>query len=343
MVDIFMQYGLFLAKAVTIVVAVGTILILGVALSRRRRPTERLEVKSLNRKYEIMAQTMRRGVLSRKDYRKESKTEKARKKAEKKRGTEKKKCIFVLHFRGDIKATAVASLREEVTAVLTTAAPKDEVLLCLENAGGLVHEHGLAASQLMRIKRKKVSLTIAVDKIAASGGYLMASVANRIIAAPFAVVGSIGVLAQLPNFHRLLERYGVGFEQIKAGEFKRTVTLFGKNTDKDREKLKQEIEDTHRLFKSFVAEQRPILDVTRAATGEHWYGARALDLKLVDDLMTTDDYLLAASTDADLYEVSYTARKRMGERMVSAVQAALDRIFLAWHQTGGAAASELRF
>jgi serine protease SohB len=219
------------------------------------------------------------------------KIEKARKKAqakkEKKADTRARPRVFVIHFRGDIKATAVASLREEVTAVLTSATPADEVLVCLENAGGLVHEHGLAASQLLRIKEKKIPLIVAVDKVAASGGYLMACVANRIIAAPFAVVGSIGVLAQLPNFHRLLDKHGIDFEQVKAGEFKRTLTLFGKNTEKERAKLKEEIEDTHQLFKNFVSQHRPDLDMTRVATGEHWYGARALELKSSSRVTTT--------------------------------------------------------
>lgn len=287
---------------------------------------ERLEVKDLNRKYELMAQTLKRGILPKREYRKAVKADKARRKAEIKKDKAKKKRVFVLHFRGDIKATAVSSLREEVTAVLTSAKPEDEVLVCLENAGGLVHEHGLAASQLLRVKQKKIPLTVAIDKVAASGGYLMACVASRIIAAPFAVVGSIGVLAQLPNFHRLLDKHGVDFEQIKAGEFKRTVTLFGRNTNKDRAKLKEEIEDTHLLFKSFVAENRPDLDIARVATGEHWYGARALEFKLIDDLKTSDDYLLEAGRSADLYEVSYTARKTVGEKLVSAVQSALNHV-----------------
>ncbi|GMQ89796.1 MAG: protease SohB [Gammaproteobacteria bacterium] len=337
MLEIFMQYGLFLAKAITIVIAIGIVLALVVAFSKKSRPMERLDVKSLNRKYENMAQAMRRGVLSKKDYRRQSKADKTRKKSEAKKQVAERKRVFVLHFRGDIKATAVASLREEITALLTMATPTDEVLVCLENAGGLVHEHGLAASQLLRVKQRKIPLTVAVDKVAASGGYLMACVANRIIAAPFAIVGSIGVLAQLPNFHRLLNRHGIDFEQIKAGEFKRTVTVFGKNTDKDRAKLKQEIEDTHLLFKNFVAENRPGLDVARVATGEHWYGAQALEHRLIDELMTTDDYLLGASKSADLYEIKFTARKRVGEKLVSAIQSVVDDgLFRSWQRVSHA-------
>lgn len=339
MIDILMQYGLFLAKAVTIVVAIGAIAVLAVSLSRRGRPLERLEVNNLNKKYDAMAQALKRGILPRKDYKKEAKADKARKKAEKKAQAKPdastKKRVFVLRFRGDIKATAVASLREEITAVLTMATSRDEVLVCLENAGGLVHEHGLAASQLLRFKQKSIPLTIAVDKVAASGGYLMACVANRIIAAPFAVVGSIGVLAQLPNFHRLLDKHGIDFEQIKAGEFKRTVTVFGKNTDKERKKLKEEVEDTHELFKIFVAENRPGVDIKRVATGEHWYGTRALELKLINDVMTSDDYLLAARERANLYEVTYTARRTVSERLASAIQSAVDNLLLSWSQRAG--------
>ena len=194
-----------------------------------------------------------------------------------------------------MRASAVASLREEVTAVLAFARPEDEVLVRLENTGGLVHEHGFAASQLMRVRNRGIRLTVSVDRIAASGGYMMACVADRIVAAPFAILGSIGVLAQIPNFHRLLDRHGIDFEQFKGGEYKRTVTLFGENTDADRDKLRQDIEEIHAIFKHFVVEQRPGLDVEKVATGEHWLGRRAKDLGLCDELMTSDDYLLAAN------------------------------------------------
>lgn len=334
MIDLLMEYGLFLAKAVTIVITIAIIIILAMSLSKRGRPQEKLEVNNLNKKYDSMALALKRSVLSRKQYKQEAKAAKARQKAERKtkEKPDGRKRIFVLNFRGDIKASAVASLREEITTVLTMATPKDEVLVCLENAGGLVHEHGLAASQLLRIRDRKIPLTVAVDKVAASGGYLMACVANTIIAAPFAIVGSIGVLAQLPNFHRLLDKHGVDFEQIKAGEFKRTVTVFGKNTDKDRKKLKEEIEDTHELFKNFVTENRPDLDIKQVATGEHWYGTRALELKLINNVQTSDDYLLAASKNTDLYEVTYTARKTLSEKLVASMQSVIDNALLSWWQ-----------
>ena len=326
MTDLLMEYGLFLAKVATLVIAIAALMLMGVSASRRARSVDKLEVKDLNEKYRGMSRIMQGAVLPKKAFKKALKEDKARLKAvAKTREAEPRKRLFVIDFHGDIKATGVASLREEITAILSLAGPRDEVLVRLENAGGLVHEHGLAASQLQRIKRKGIPLTIAVDKVAASGGYMMACVGNRIIAAPFAVLGSIGVLAQIPNFHRLLDQHGIDFELIKAGELKRTLTLFGVNTDEDRRHFKEQIEDTHALFKDFVAEHRAQLDMVRVATGEHWYGKRALELNLIDEITTSDDYLLAASQHADLYQVRYTAGKRLSEKLVSVVREALSR------------------
>nr|VFJ73151.1 MAG: serine protease SohB [Candidatus Kentron sp. FM]VFJ75240.1 MAG: serine protease SohB [Candidatus Kentron sp. FM]VFK20074.1 MAG: serine protease SohB [Candidatus Kentron sp. FM] len=330
MLDILMQYALFLAKAITIVIAIGIVIAMLVGSTRKERTGEKLEVRNINNKYEAMAEILRGELLSKKALKQWEKSDKTKKKKENKQqktddGSDPRKRVFVLDFDGDIKATACAALREEITAVLSLATGKDEVVVRLESAGGLVHEHGLAASQLMRIRQREIPLTVTVDKVAASGGYMMACVANHIVAAPFAVVGSIGVLAQLPNFHRLLDRHGIDFEQIKAGDFKRTVTFFGENTDKDREKLKEELEETHELFKAFIMENRSGLDIAKVSTGEHWYGTRALELKLVDELMTSDDYLLAASEKADLYEVSYTAKKSVTERIAAAVQAVVEK------------------
>jgi serine protease SohB len=336
MVDVLLQYGLFLAKVVTFVVAIGALMAMAFSLSRRAKSEEKLEVKNLNEKYSNMTLAMKSSIFSRKELKKEIKAEKQKRKKEKKKAdeasSERKKRIFVINFHGDIKATAVASLREEITAILPLATAEDEVLVRLENAGGLVHEHGLAASQLQRIRGHGIPLTIAVDKVAASGGYMMACVANRIIAAPFAVLGSIGVLAQLPNFNRLLKKNGIEFEMIKAGELKRTLTLFGTNTDQDRARFKEQLEDTHALFKDFVSENRPSLDLGKVATGEHWYGRRALDLKLIDELKTSDDYLLSASEETDIYEITYTAGKRISEKLASVLQRASDKVLLSWWQ-----------
>ncbi|MCP4408383.1 MAG: protease SohB [Gammaproteobacteria bacterium] len=336
MVDVLLQYGLFLAKSVTIVVALGILIATILSLTHKAKHEDKLEVKNLNEKFRHMALAMKGSIFSKKEFKKELKAEKLRRKEEKKKTSStvdgQKKRVFVINFHGDIKATAVASLREEITAILAIATPEDEVLLRLENAGGLVHEHGLAASQLQRIRARGIALTIAVDKVAASGGYMMACVGNRVVAAPFAVLGSIGVLAQLPNFNRLLKQKGIDFELIKAGELKRTLTLFGENTDQDRARFKEQIEDTHSLFKDFVAENRPGLDINQVANGDHWFGKRALELKLVDELQTSDDYLLLASKEADLYEINYSAGKTISEKLASVIGQSADRLFFSWWQ-----------
>ena len=284
--------------------ALAAIVALTVGLSRKESAPGGLTVEKLNDKYRNLRLQLRHALLVQ-DGAPEG--AEAGEEAAQARGAgagtraRGRRRVFVVDFKGDIRATAVTALREEISAILGVAATTDEVVVRLENFGGAVHEHGLAASQLMRVRDKGIPLTAIVDKGAASGGYLMACVANRIIAAPFAVIGSIGVIAQLPNFHRLLEARGVDFEQITAGRYKRTVTMFGKNTDDDRAKLREELEDIHALFKQVVTTHRPALDIEAVATGEHWYGSRALELKLVDAVETSDDYLHRAAESADLY------------------------------------------
>jgi serine protease SohB len=322
------EYLLFLAKSLTVVVALVLLLVaIGVA-SRRNRPGSRLQVRDAGSRYDRLAWTLRAAALPKAVYKAEAKADKKRRKAKAnadKSLTEPRRRLFVLDFKGDVMASRVSSLREEVTAILAVATPRDEVVVRLENPGGFVHEQGLAASQLLRVRSRGIPLTAAVDTMAASGGYLMACVASKIVAAPFAVVGSIGVVAQVPNFYRLLDRAGVDVEQFTGGEFKRTVTMFGRNTDADRAKLTEEIQDTHALFKEFVAEHRPGLDVEAVGTGEHWYGARAVALGLVDEIVTSDDYLVAARRDADVYEVSYTPRPTVRRALGRAARVVLPR------------------
>jgi serine protease SohB len=232
--------------------------------------------------------------------------------------TPEKSRVFVVDFNGSIDAKEVSSLREEITAILSVATSEDEVFVRLESGGGMVHGYGLASSQLDRVRQHNVPLTVSVDKVAASGGYMMACVANTIISAPFAIVGSIGVIAQLPNFNKLLKKHDIDFEQFTAGEFKRTVTMFGENTEKGKEKFIEELEETHVLFKNFVSERRPSLDMAKVATGEHWFGTTALDLGLVDSIQTSDDYLQQKSTDYKVVAVKYEIKKGLAEKFSKA-------------------------
>lgn len=339
------DYLAFLAKAVTLVVAiiaVVSVIAHSVQHAKELATQEHIEVKKLNTRFETMQQAFESQLLSPEQQKQQHKVEKKKQKAEAKakkaeakqlanaadssESNDDKKRIFVLDFDGDIRAHAVDNLREEISAVLTVAKPSDEVFLRLESPGGVVHGYGLAASQIQRIKDANIPLIASVDKVAASGGYMMACVADKIVAAPFSIIGSIGVVAQLPNFHRLLKKHDIDFEQHTAGDYKRTVTMFGENTESDRAKFKQELEETHGLFKNFVAEHRPDLDIDKVATGEHWHGTQALALGLVDELRTSDDYLLAAHREHELYQVKYVAKKTLGQKFGIAAQSTLDKL-----------------
>lgn len=314
MSEFFLEYGLFLLKSVTVLIVI--LMIMGFSMSRKKGQEGELKVVSLNDKFKQLKDVIQQSTLDKKDLKAELKQQKkADKEKSNKKDAKNRKRLFVINFEGDIKASSVASLREEVTAVLSAAKKGDEVFVNLNNAGGVVHEHGLAASQLVRVKQAKLPLTIAVDKVAASGGYMMACVADKIVAAPFAIVGSIGVIAQLPNFNRLLDKAGIDFEQHTAGEYKRNVTMFGKNTAKERKQLKDQLEDIHDLFRGFVADYRPQLDMKKVGTGQYWYGSKAKELGLVDELMTSDDYLSQVATKKDVFSVSYQFEKTIAEKL----------------------------
>ena len=332
MSEFLLSYGLFAAKALTLVLLLLLIIMLVNFIIANRRPAEEsIEIQKINEKFEHLQEALESEILpkellkikekqKKKQEKEEAKALKLALKEAEKAGQEpsdpkQKPRLFVLDFEGDMNASEVSSLRECITAILSVASSQDEVLICLESAGGIVHHYGLAASQLERVKRHGVPLTVAVDLIAASGGYLMACVADKILAAPFAVVGSIGVYAQVPNVHRLLEKNNIDIEQHTAGEYKTTLTLLGKNTDKARKKFKEELQDTHNLFKSFVSTYRPSLDMPKLATGEHWYGSQALELGLVDTLVTSDDYLIEKSKDWEIYGVRYVFQETLSSKL----------------------------
>lgn len=336
MMELLAEYGLFLAKTVTLLAALGVALALITGASRRGGSATGIRVDKLNDRFRELGRAVRRAALSKAAFKKQEKADKQARKQEKKAAGDDhhRKRYFVLDFKGDIRATAVSHLREEISAVVSVATGNDEVVLRLENAGGAVHEHGLAASQLQRLKSRGIPLTAIVDKVAASGGYMMACIADRVIAAPFAVIGSIGVLAQLPNFNRALKDRGVEWEEVTAGQYKRTVTMFGSNTEADREKLREELEEVHRLFKELVAEHRPAMNIDQVATGEHWYGTRALELGLIDELGASDDYLLNAVQDGDVYRVRWKGKQSLQERIMHAMDAAAEAFGRArWDRT----------
>ncbi len=231
----------------------------------------------------------------------------------------------MLNFDGDLEASDTENLREEITALLQVATAEDEVVVKVESPGGVVHGYGLAASQLLRIRERGIPLTVCVDKVAASGGYLMACVANRIVAAPFAILGSIGVVAQVPNFHRVLKKHDVDFKEYTAGEYKRTVSLFGEITPKGEERFQERLHDTHILFKNFVHRFRPQVDLGKVATGDYWFGEEALHLGLVDELKTSDDLLLSFDKETPIFELNYQVKHTLADKLSGIVGQALTK------------------
>ena len=325
------EYGLFLAKAITMVVGLLVVIgtIAGLSSKVRKSARGELDVHRLNEDFEHMGNTLQVAMLNPAEQKQLAKEQKKEAKLRKKTISDKKR-VFLLNFKGDMRASAATNLREEITAVLSQAKSEDEIVVRLESAGGMVHSYGLASSQLDRIKKQGIPLTVCVDKVAASGGYMMACVADKILAAPFSILGSIGVVAQLPNFSRLLKKHDIDVELHTAGAHKRTLTMFGENTDQDREKFVEDLEDTHQLFKDFVGQRRQQVDIDRISTGEIWLGTRAKEMALVDELMTSDEYLVSLSSDADIYEVKYTHRKSLPEKMGLAAENSTDRLLLRW-------------
>ncbi|QYJ73918.1 protease SohB [Shewanella sp. FJAT-52076] len=321
------EYGLFLAKAVTVVAAIGAILVMVFAGATRGKGDKgELVLTNVTEELDHLKTHLKHELLDKKAFKAYEKAQKAEAKEAEKQDTPKPR-TFVLDFKGSIDAHEVASLREEISAILTIAEKGDEVLLNVESGGGMVHGYGLAASQLDRLRQADIPLTACIDKVAASGGYMMACVANRIYAAPFAIVGSIGVVAQLPNFNRLLKKHDIDYEQHTAGDFKRTLTLFGENTEEGRQKFREELEETHQLFKAFVSKYRPELDLDKVATGEHWYGQQALDLGLVDSISTSDDLMLTAAKDRTLIKLRYQPRKKLADKLAHSAALTVSTFF----------------
>jgi serine protease SohB len=318
-VEFLSEYGMFLAKAVTIIITIA--IIIGLAASGGSKSEEgKPKIKHLNKTLGELKNHFESEILSKKEI-------KALKKASKKKdkNDEPLPKVYVLDFNGDIKASQAKQMKDEITAILSMSSKPQEVVVKLESGGGMVHEYGFASSQLERITRSGIPLTVCVDRVAASGGYMMAAVADKIVAAPFAILGSIGVIAQLPNFKKVLKKNDIDFEVHTAGEYKRTLTMFGENTDKAREKFREDLTEVHGMFKHFVEANRPVVNVEEVANGDVWYGNKAIELNLVDELKTSDEYLQAKTLEADVYLISQLKKKTLPQKLGLAAQQSVSK------------------
>lgn len=327
--DILPDYVTFLAKTITIVVAflfiIGTI-VSAAARNRSESVQGRLEVRKLNQVLDSYRDTLNEEMLSPVALKRYLKQQNKQAKKERKSDSDSSnKRLFFIEFKGDIQAVSAEFLSYEISAILTQLNSEDEVLVSIDSPGGAVSGYGFAASQLQRIRDADVKLTVAIDQVAASGGYLMAVVANKIIAAPFAAVGSIGVVAQIPNFHKLLKKNEVDVDVFTSGEFKRTVTLFGENTESGKEKFQNQLDQIHQQFKDLVLKYRPEIDIAQVSTGEAWLASQAIDFGLVDELTTSDAYLMKACEEGDVFKVKWLPKLSVTEKLVHRVEAVLGR------------------
>ena len=321
--EILADYLVFLLKVFTIALAITVPLLLIIGSSKGKTQSKgKLAITNLSEKYEDMGNVVRSSNMNPKELKKFYKDITKNKK---KKTDENEPSVFVLNFNGDIQASEVEKLKYEINAILLSESECKEVVVKVESGGGSAYAYGLCAAELKRLVDNDISLTVCIDKVAASGGYLMSCVATKIIAAPWAIVGSIGVIAQLPNFHRLLKKNLIDFEMHTAGEFKRTLTTLGENTEDGREKFKADLEDLHVIFKDFVKEQRPEVDTAIVATGEVWQGEEAVRVGLVDSLETSDNYLVNLSKDATLFEIEYIEKKNLSERFAFSMQLILEK------------------
>lgn len=299
--DFLVQYGMFALKTFTLVIAI--LILLGGIFALKRKPKNDLMVSCLNKDYLNLTEHMEKQVFGKK-----IKKPKSKKKS--------KPNLYVIDFNGDIKASQVESLRDEISAIVSIINKHDEVLIRLESPGGSVNGYGLAAAQLQRLRDRDISITACIDKVAASGGYLMACVAHQIIAAPFAIIGSIGVVSQLPNFHRWLKKNDIDIEMLTAGEYKRTLTILGKNTAKGRAKFQEELEHIHHNFRQYVLDNRADLEIDKVATGEHWLAVDALTLHLIDQIQTSDEFILNKIPTHNVYHVKINCKPSWLERIL---------------------------
>ena len=325
MLDLLVAYGFFLLKIITVLLVILIPILMISSSTKHRKETDkgRIIVKNLSDKLEEIGVTLKSAEMDPKAYKSFLKERKKKKKKEIK--GKSKEIVYVLDFKGDIQASAVGKLKQEINAIIASQVKCKEVVIKVESGGGSAYAYGLCAAELKRLVDNKIKLTVCIDKIAASGGYLMSCVATKIVAAPWAIVGSIGVIAQLPNFHRLLKKLDIDIEMHTAGKFKRTLTTLGENTKQGREKFISELEDLHVVFKDFVKENRSKIQVAKVATGEVWQGDKAKKLGLIDEIGTSDDYLLKLASKFKILEIQYFEKKPFTARIGSAAEVIVEK------------------
>jgi ClpP class serine protease len=128
---------------------------------------------------------------------------------------------------------------------------------------------------------------------------MIASQANQIIAAPFAVVGSIGVMLEGLNIHEALKSYGVKPLSLKAGDMKNPITTWGEISDKDLKLKLQDLDESHQDFIELCRSTRPELD-PKVCNGRVMSGEKALESGMTDRILTSEEYIFEKMSEGDL-------------------------------------------
>jgi protease-4 len=202
--------------------------------------------------------------------------------------------IAVIHLEGTIQGgTGLGATPEYILDQLDKALADDNVkaiLLRIDSPGGTV-----AASQEIALAVKRASekkpVVVSVGDICASGGYMVASQADEIIASPGSSVGSIGVIMEVANVEELLNKVGISFTTLTTGAYKDAGSPYRSLTETETAMLNEQLTVIYDQFITDVAEGRdlPETKVRELATGWVWLGSEALDLGLVDSLGNYND------------------------------------------------------
>ncbi|CAB3976441.1 protease SohB [Candidatus Azoamicus ciliaticola] len=308
MANILTDYTIFFLKIITIIILL-LLTIITCLIIIKNKDNKYIEIKNINKKYitlkkmflsEILKKTEKKNII--KNINKEEKIIKT-------------KNLFILNFNGDINASDINNLKDILSILILNKKYVDEVLIKLTSNGGIVTNYGLAATQLKRLKNENINLTISIDTIAASGGYMMACVANKIIASHFSIIGSIGVLGIIPNINKMLNKNNIEIEYHTSGKYKKTLSVIGENTEIGRKKFIESLENTHFLFKNFVKENRSQINIDEIATGEYWYGIDALKLNLIDKIQTSDEYIMENLNNTKIYEIKLNEKTNIKNKI----------------------------
>ncbi len=245
--------------------------------------------------------------------------------------------LAVLRFQGlrDLNASGDQRLSEAIDEVLVNRDHFEEAVVIIDSPGGTTHGYGHAYALLERLSASGLKVTACIDRIGASGGYLMALPADRILAGPFAIVGSVGVVAGIPNVKRLLEEKGVSYRLFVAGDKKRVVHFADDDGPEVREYMDEKLAGIHTQFLQAVEKHRgDRVKLDEVRSGDHWSAEESVEkgLGLVDELQTSAEYLLERNREVALVMIERRVdiTERFAGYLAARLSARVASLFTRW-------------